>query len=131
PVIEAQRADGEVKAQANAPVVTQVAEIVSIGFQLDIANIIKQRKAQALDNRDRIFGITKPIGITADRLADAGFARADAAIFEAAQRIKPAQIIALIEGDVRSAIKSLGNARPGADFKDVPRSEPFNIPGAA
>src|SRR2546425_6931931 len=88
-IVQAQRADGQVEAQAQAPVVGVITQVVMIRQAFQVANVVEQREADTdagaalfllLKDGDAVFGRTKPIGVAADWFGDARLARADTAI---------------------------------------------------
>src|ERR1051326_2907365 len=98
-VIETQWPDRKVKAQTQTPVVIKMIQMaIIIRTTLDVANIIERREANAhtalfvlLKDRNAVFSIAEPVGVTADGFVETPLTRADAAIFKAAQCVQPAQ----------------------------------------
>src|SRR6266516_1797632 len=108
-VVKPQRTDGHVEAQTDAPVVAEIIQLESEGIALDIADVVEDGEPHAahvllLHDRDAVFSGGKPVSVAANRLGEettsgrVRFARADAVIPEAAQRIQTAQIIPVVEG---------------------------------
>jgi len=127
-VVEAQRADGQVEAQAETPVVIKVllAEVIRLGG--DVADIIEQSEAQPFDDRNAVFGGAEPVGIATDGFRIARFTGANTAVFEAAHGIKAAEIIALVEGNI-TGFEAIGNTGAPDEFENVAGKEAFEVPG--
>ena len=72
-VIEADRADRQVQADAEAPVVVEHAGAKAVGIVADAADVEEHREAHAdavllLEDGDAVFDGAEPEGVAADRL---------------------------------------------------------------
>src|SRR4051812_33878653 len=85
-IVETERPNRQIKPQSDTHVVIEMIQMdVIIGATLDIAHIIESSQTNAdstlfvlLEDRDAVFGIAKPVGVAANRLAEARLTRADA-----------------------------------------------------
>ena len=134
-VVEPQRragraAERKVQAQADAPVVAVTGKIVGVRAGHHVADIVKRREPQAFDDGDAVFNRAKPVGVAADGFvrSGAGFARTDVVKLKAAQRIQPAEIPPLIEGDLFGGAVRFRHARAAEDFQNVAGGESFEVP---
>ena len=108
-VIKTQRTDGQIEAQAEAPIVVHVTEVEVVGFGFDIADVVKGGDAHSVDDGDAVLGRAEPISIAADGFAKPWLSRADAAIAKAAHGISAAQIKTFVKGDI-DGIEALSDA---------------------
>src|SRR5690242_13371003 len=70
-VIKAQRADGQVEAETNTPVVAEIAQVVRVGLKLDVADVIEQGEADRdsmalLEDGYAVFSRAEPERIAPD-----------------------------------------------------------------
>src|SRR5258706_12866318 len=91
-VIEPQRANRQVHPHTDAPVVAIIVDVKLIRLRSYCADVVEESEPQAFDDGNTVFRGGEPGGIAADRLGEARLSRADAAIFETAQGIQPAEI---------------------------------------
>ncbi len=89
-VIEAQRATGQVKAQADTPVVAEVQGGEGVGIERHLAEVVKDSDSQPVNNGDAVFSRAKPIGVASNGLADSWLTGADIAELKAAEGLKAA-----------------------------------------
>src|ERR1039458_9341402 len=139
-VVEPQRADGEVEAYAQTPVVTESAQVEVVGFASHTADVVEQREAHAntmllLEDRDAVLRRGKPIRVAAHRLIKSGrrggtivlLARADVIVLEAAQRVRAAQIITLKERHVGRIAECRHHSCAPPQFQHVAREKPAEV----
>jgi hypothetical protein len=89
-VIQADRSNGKVQAQTNAPVIAKIIQRPIIRIGGNIADVVEDGKAHAdsvllFDDGDAVFGRPEPIGITTNGFRESGLSRANAIEFETAQ----------------------------------------------
>src|ERR1019366_6772025 len=134
-VVEPQRTDGEVEAQAKTPVVAELAHVEVVGTAAHAADVVEKRGAHAdaallLEDRDAVFRRPKPIGVAADGFVIARLARADVAVFEAAQRVRATQIITFKKRNVWRVAERVDHPRPPSQLQHVAFGQTLEVPAA-
>src|SRR6185436_13239182 len=86
-VVKAERADGQVQADAQAPVVGIFAEIKMIRLGIDHPDIVEEREAHAFDDGDAVLSRAEPHAVAAQWFIESVL-RSHVAIAVAAQRFQ-------------------------------------------
>src|SRR5580658_9839126 len=93
-VVQSQRPDWQIEPHPETSIRFQAAETEIISILIDIANIEKYRAAHALDDRYAVLRRPVDVRVAADRLI-VDVLRADLAVGEPPQRIRPTEKIAV------------------------------------